>query len=53
MPQLTGSFAAVWDDVLPLTPEDVWRAEEIFRIAPTVPAKLAQTVVEGNADYSI
>ena len=25
MPQLTGSFAAVWDDVLPLTPEDVWR----------------------------
>ena len=26
MPQLIGSFAAVWDDILPPTPEDVWRA---------------------------
>src|SRR3954447_3727198 len=25
MPQLIGNFAAVWDDVLPPTPEDVWR----------------------------
>jgi diadenosine tetraphosphate (Ap4A) HIT family hydrolase len=25
MPQLIGSFAAIWDDVLPPTPEDVWR----------------------------
>ncbi|MHB8642279.1 MAG: hypothetical protein ACYDA3_05275 [Gaiellaceae bacterium] len=24
-PQLIGSFAAIWDDVLPPTPEDVWR----------------------------
>ena len=24
-PQLIGSFAAVWDDVLPPIPEDVWR----------------------------
>ena len=24
--QLRGSFAAIWDDVLPPTPEDVWRA---------------------------
>jgi hypothetical protein len=23
-PQLIGSFAAVWDDVLPPTPQDVW-----------------------------
>jgi hypothetical protein len=23
--QLTGSFAAIWDDVLPPLPEDVWR----------------------------
>ncbi len=23
-PQLIGSFAAIWDDVLPPTPEDVW-----------------------------
>ena len=26
MPQLIGSFAAIWDDVLPPLPEDVWRA---------------------------
>ena len=26
MPQLIGSFAAIWDDVLPPVPEDVWRA---------------------------
>jgi diadenosine tetraphosphate (Ap4A) HIT family hydrolase len=25
-PQLVGSFAAIWDDVLPPLPEDVWRA---------------------------
>jgi diadenosine tetraphosphate (Ap4A) HIT family hydrolase len=25
MPQLIGSFAAVWDDILPPTPQDVWR----------------------------
>jgi diadenosine tetraphosphate (Ap4A) HIT family hydrolase len=24
LPQLIGSFAAIWDDVLPPTPEDVW-----------------------------
>jgi len=26
MPQLIGSFAAVWDEVLPPLAEDVWRA---------------------------
>jgi hypothetical protein len=26
VPQLLGSFAAIWDDVLPPLPEDVWRA---------------------------
>jgi diadenosine tetraphosphate (Ap4A) HIT family hydrolase len=26
LPQLVGSFAAIWDDVLPPTPADVWRA---------------------------
>jgi hypothetical protein len=26
LPQLIGSFAAIWDDILPATPEDVWRA---------------------------
>ena len=26
VPQLVGSFAAIWDDVLPPLPEDVWRA---------------------------
>jgi hypothetical protein len=24
--QLRSSFAAIWDDILPPTPEDVWRA---------------------------
>jgi diadenosine tetraphosphate (Ap4A) HIT family hydrolase len=26
LPQLLGSFAAVWDDILPPTPEPVWKA---------------------------
>lgn len=26
LPQLIGSFAAIWDDVLPPTPEPIWRA---------------------------
>jgi diadenosine tetraphosphate (Ap4A) HIT family hydrolase len=26
LPQLVGSFAAIWDDILPPLPEDVWRA---------------------------
>ena len=26
MPQLIGSFAAIWDDLLPPTPEDIWYA---------------------------
>jgi diadenosine tetraphosphate (Ap4A) HIT family hydrolase len=26
IPQLIGSFAAIWDDILPPTPEAVWRA---------------------------
>jgi diadenosine tetraphosphate (Ap4A) HIT family hydrolase len=26
IPQLIGSFAAIWDDVLPPVPEDVWQA---------------------------
>jgi diadenosine tetraphosphate (Ap4A) HIT family hydrolase len=25
LPQLIGSFAAIWDDILPPVPEDVWR----------------------------
>jgi diadenosine tetraphosphate (Ap4A) HIT family hydrolase len=25
IPQLIGSFAAIWEDILPPTPEDVWR----------------------------
>jgi diadenosine tetraphosphate (Ap4A) HIT family hydrolase len=27
VPQLIGSFAAVWDEILPPVPEDVWRAD--------------------------
>jgi diadenosine tetraphosphate (Ap4A) HIT family hydrolase len=26
IPQLIGNFAAIWDDVLPPLPEEVWRA---------------------------
>ena len=26
MPQLIGSFAAIWDDILPPVPEKIWRA---------------------------
>lgn len=26
LPQLTGSFAAIWDDILPPTPEPIWLA---------------------------
>jgi diadenosine tetraphosphate (Ap4A) HIT family hydrolase len=34
VPQLIGSFAAIWDDVLPPLPEDVWRANlELVRRA--------------------
>jgi diadenosine tetraphosphate (Ap4A) HIT family hydrolase len=25
VPQLIGSFAAIWDDILPVTPDDVWQ----------------------------
>jgi hypothetical protein len=25
-PQLIGSFAAIWDDILPPVPEEIWRA---------------------------
>jgi diadenosine tetraphosphate (Ap4A) HIT family hydrolase len=25
-PQLIGSFAAIWDDILPPVPDEVWRA---------------------------
>jgi hypothetical protein len=27
LPQVRTSFAAIWDDILPPTPEDVWRAD--------------------------
>jgi diadenosine tetraphosphate (Ap4A) HIT family hydrolase len=27
LPQLIGSFVAIWDDILPPTPEEVWRAD--------------------------
>jgi hypothetical protein len=26
VPQLIGSFAAIWDDVVPTVPEEIWRA---------------------------
>jgi len=30
IPQLIGSFAAIWDDILPPTPEPVWRENLAF-----------------------
>jgi len=32
IPQLIGSFAAIWDDILPPVPEEIWR-EDIARVA--------------------
>jgi hypothetical protein len=26
MPQLASSFAAIWDDILPPTPQEIWDA---------------------------
>jgi hypothetical protein len=26
IPQLIGSFAAIWDDILPVTPDEIWNA---------------------------
>jgi hypothetical protein len=26
IPQLIGSFAAIWDDILPVTPDEAWNA---------------------------
>ena len=32
LPQLVGSFVAIWDDILPPVPEEIWR-EDIARLA--------------------
>jgi diadenosine tetraphosphate (Ap4A) HIT family hydrolase len=37
LPQLIGSFAAIWDDILPPTPEPVWR-ENLAVVARTLAA---------------
>ncbi len=37
LPQLIGSFAAVWDDILPPVPEDVWRADVAAVVAALRP----------------
>ena len=37
LPQLIGSFAAVWDDVLPPTPEPIWR-ENLAAVARALSA---------------
>jgi diadenosine tetraphosphate (Ap4A) HIT family hydrolase len=38
LPQLIGSFAAIWDDVLPPTPEPVWR-ENLAAVARVLAAE--------------
>ena len=37
LPQLIGSFAAIWDDVLPPTPEPIWR-ENLAAVARALAA---------------
>jgi len=37
IPQLIGSFAAIWDDVLPPLPEEIWR-ENLARVAGAMSA---------------
>ena len=32
LPQLIGSFSAIWDDILPPTPEEIWR-EDLANLA--------------------
>jgi diadenosine tetraphosphate (Ap4A) HIT family hydrolase len=32
IPQLVGSFIAIWDDILPPVPEEIWR-EDVARVA--------------------
>jgi diadenosine tetraphosphate (Ap4A) HIT family hydrolase len=32
IPQLVGSFVAIWDDILPPVPEEIWR-EDVARVA--------------------
>ena len=33
MPQLLGSSAAIWDDILPPTPESIWRENAAAAVA--------------------
>ena len=37
LPQLVGSFAAIWDDILPPVPEAIWR-ESLTTVATTLAA---------------
>jgi diadenosine tetraphosphate (Ap4A) HIT family hydrolase len=37
IPQLIGSFAAIWDDILPPVPEEIWR-ENLARVASAMSA---------------
>jgi hypothetical protein len=37
LPQLIGTFAAIWDDVLPPTPEAIWR-EDLEHVAGAIAA---------------
>jgi diadenosine tetraphosphate (Ap4A) HIT family hydrolase len=41
VPQLVGSFAAIWDDVLPPVPEDIWRAN-LAALAEALSAETSQ-----------
>lgn len=40
LPQTVGSFAAIWDGILPPLPDDVWRAN-LERVAKEMESALA------------
>jgi len=44
LPQLVGSFAAIWDDILPPVPEEVWR--DNLRV-------LARALAEGSGEAQV
>ena len=45
IPQLIGSFAAVWDEILPPVPEEIWRAN-LNAVVVALAEKLAEALAE-------
>jgi hypothetical protein len=47
LPQLSGSFAAIWDDILPPVPPDVWRSN-LDAVAQHLAAAGGRAVAAGD-----